>query len=72
MISGEAYRPSTLRQTMVMVIPSGDDFQTFQVFDKLIEQINHARRNARDYVTDIALEKLDDRIYGDSEERDWL
>jgi hypothetical protein len=55
-----------------MVIPSGDDLHSFHVFDKLIEQINHARRNARDYVTDIALEKLDDRLYGESEERDWV
>jgi hypothetical protein len=40
------------------------------MFDTLIESINQARRNARDYVTDVSLEKLEDRMYGDGE-RDW-
>jgi hypothetical protein len=31
---------------------------SFPVFDGLIESINRARRNARDYVTDVALERL--------------
>jgi hypothetical protein len=34
--------------------------ESFPVFDGLIESINRARRNARDYVTDAKLEKLDD------------
>ena len=66
------YRPHTLRQTLVVVIPSCDELGNFPVFDQLIEQINHARRNARDYITDVALEKLDDKLYGESEERDWM
>jgi hypothetical protein len=33
---------------------------SFPVFDGLIESINRARRNARDYVTDAKLEKRDD------------
>lgn len=42
---------------------------SFPVFDGLIESINRARRNARDYVTDTKLEKLDadDHHLSDSE-----
>jgi hypothetical protein len=42
----------------------------FQVFDGLINAINQARRNARDYVTDVSLDKLDERMYGDGD-TDW-
>jgi len=42
-----------MRQTQVVVIPSNPHFsQSFHVFDELIEAINQARRNARDYITD--------------------
>lgn len=54
-----------------MVIPSNGDLnENFPVFDSLINAINQARRNARDYVTEISLEKLDEQIYGDGD-RDW-
>jgi len=42
----------------------------FPVFDNLVSAINQARRNARDYVTDVSLERLDETIYGDGD-RDW-
>ena len=62
---------STLRQTQVLVIPANDKMTfSFKEFDNLINAINQARRNARDYVTDVSLEKLDDRMYGDGD-RDW-
>jgi len=77
-IGESSYEPSTLRQTYVMVIPGSDGLQSFAVFDALVNAINEARRNARDYVTDLALEKLDDRMTIESEnardepsERDW-
>jgi hypothetical protein len=55
----------------VVVIPGCQYFTDyFPVFDLLIEAINKARRNARDYVTDVALEKLDDRL-ADEAEKDW-
>ena len=67
----EKYERATLRQTQVMVIPSNGDLnENFPVFDSLINAINQARRNARDYVTEISLEKLDEQIYGDGD-RDW-
>lgn len=69
---GSAYEPSTLRQTQVVVIPSNPDLtEKFLVFDRMIETINQARRNARDYVTDVALEKLDDRIIEEEPKEDW-
>jgi hypothetical protein len=60
----------TLRQTQVLVIPANQEMMDFQVFDALITAINNARRNARDYVTDVSLEKLDDRMYGEGD-KDW-
>jgi len=45
------------------VIPTNKALESsFPLFDKLVEAINQARRNARDYVTDVSLEKLDDRL----------
>jgi hypothetical protein len=69
---GPEYSPGTLRQTHVVVIPSNDELSgSFSVFDTLIQCINVARRNARDYVTDVSLEKLDETMMGETEERDW-
>jgi len=69
---GPEYMPGTLRQTHVVVIPSNEELSgSFSVFDTLIQRINVARRNARDYVTDVGLEKLDETMMGESEERDW-
>lgn len=71
LLTGEAFSPRTMRQTQVIVIPSNEDYQnSFHKFNALIESINQARRNARDYVTEVSLEKLDERMYGDGE-RDW-
>jgi hypothetical protein len=62
---------ATLRQTQVLVIPANDKMTlSFKEFDNLVNAINQARRNARDYVTDVSLEKLDDRMYGEGD-RDW-
>ena len=72
----EDYTRSTLRQTQVLVIPANNDLNdSFAVFDRLIQVINEARRNARDYVTDYSLEKLDDKMYGGGSsavDRDWV
>jgi hypothetical protein len=70
----EKHQRSTLRQTQVVVIPSNEELiQDFRVFDSLIEAINQARRNARDYVTDHSLERLDEQLYGDAgDDRDWV
>mmetsp|Transcript_19926 Transcript_19926/g.30783 ORF Transcript_19926/g.30783 Transcript_19926/m.30783 type:complete len:485 (-) Transcript_19926:257-1711(-) len=71
---GESYQPGTLRQTQVIVIPNYIEMMdNFAMFDNLIQVINTARRNARDYVTDIALEKLDDKMHSSElGERDWV
>jgi len=60
--------PPTLRQTQVVVIP-GSKVMTdrFDLFDALVQRINNARRNARDYVTDVMLDKRD----ADNAELDW-
>jgi len=63
----------TLRQTQVLVIPANDEMtQNFPVFDAVIGAINQARRGARDLVTDHSLEKIDEQMYGDAEDRDWV
>jgi len=65
------YESRTLRQTQVVVIPGSPLFSSnFKVFDQLIEAINQARRNARDYITDVALEKLDDALLLNDEQDD--
>lgn len=65
------HSPSTLRQTQVLVIPGNPMLtEDWRVFDALVNAINQARRNARDYVTNVALEKLDERMYGEGD-NDW-
>ncbi|GAX26321.1 hypothetical protein FisN_16Lh160 [Fistulifera solaris] len=73
----KAYRPHTLRKTEVVVIPTNTAFsESFPLFDAFIEAINQARRNARDYITDDALEKNEVRLMQDDDDeedepRDW-
>ncbi|CAB9516776.1 expressed unknown protein [Seminavis robusta] len=68
---GSNYRPHTLRQTQVMVIPGNENLSgSFQVFDDFINAVNTARRNARDYVTDTSIERLDQEMAGE-EAREW-
>ena len=63
----------TLRQTQILVIPTNEDLnQSFIVFDTVINAINQARKAARELVTDHSLEKLDDQLYGEDEDRDWV
>jgi hypothetical protein len=55
-----------------VVIPGNTALMNnFTVFDRWMETINQARRNARDYVTDLALEKLDNDDSDERAERDW-
>jgi hypothetical protein len=61
-----------MRQTQVLVIPSNPDLKEWSVFDNLVTAINQARRSARDYVTDVSLDKLDDRVYGQEDDQDWV
>ena len=55
-----------MRQTNVVVIPNCDEVSKFRVYDALIQAINQARRNARDFVIqkDISSE--------DSSAKDWV
>ena len=65
--TGSAYRPSTLRQTQVVVIPSNQALtESFHTFHDLMEAVNAARRHARDYVTGSHLERMD----GDDDDND--
>jgi hypothetical protein len=64
--TGPSYRPSTLRQTQVVVLPSNTDLNdSFASFNTLIESINGARRHARDYVTDAHLDRIEEDDDGD-------
>jgi len=45
--------------------------EQFDPFNSLIERINTARRHARDYVTDIMLDKIDDDTTGVGGDLDW-
>lgn len=67
--TGSSYRPSTLRQTQVVVIPSNPTLmESFSEYDQLIEAINGARRHARDYITGAHLGRMDG---DDDEDDDW-
>ena len=68
---GVDHQRVTLRQTQVLVIPANEDILDFPVFDSMIAAINQARRNARDYVTDVSLDRLDENMYGEGD-RDWV
>lgn len=69
--SGSAYKPSTMRQTQVIVIPSAPEFtESFVTFDSLITTLNQARRNARDYVTDTMLHEQRDHDDDDDDDSD--
>lgn len=69
----DKHNRATLRQTQVLVIPANEELnQSFQDFDAIIVAINQARRAARDLVTDNALETLDEKMYGEGEDRDWV
>ena len=60
-----------MRQTQVMVIPSNAQLaESFTVFDNFVNAINTARRNARDLVTEIHLEKVEEQEAGETT-RDW-
>jgi hypothetical protein len=55
--TGSNYKARTHRQTLVVVAPSNVDInQSFSVFDSLIQAVNEARRNARDYFTELGSE----------------
>ena len=72
-LAEEKHNRVTLRQTQVLVIPGNDELnQNFPVFDAVIAAINQARRGARDLVTDHSLEKIDEQLYGEVEDRDWV
>ena len=45
--------------------------ESFSVYDKLITSINSARRSARDYVTDVSTESIDDEDEDLSDVMDW-
>jgi len=70
---GEApISPMSMRQTQVMVIPSNSDVKDYFVFDNLVSAINQARRSARDYVTDVSLDSLDDRLHEAEDDNPWV
>jgi len=69
MDKGPNYKPSTFRQTQVVVIPWCEYFESFQNFETVIQAVTGARRSARDYVTDAHLLKLD---MGEKRDRDWV
>lgn len=53
------YEKSTLRQTQVIIVPFCEYFDAFQTFEGVIQAINLARKNARDLVTDVSIEKME-------------
>ena len=68
---GESYNPPTFRQTQVVVLPNDGNLEDFAVFDALVTKINQCRRNARDLVLDVNLEKLEEEESNEIGERDW-
>mmetsp|Transcript_46018 Transcript_46018/g.111435 ORF Transcript_46018/g.111435 Transcript_46018/m.111435 type:complete len:459 (-) Transcript_46018:158-1534(-) len=64
--------PSSIRQTQVLVIPSNVDMKDWAVFDNLIAAVNQARRSARDYVTDVSLDRLDLLQEEEEDNKEWV
>jgi hypothetical protein len=62
-------RAPTFRQTQVIVVPNDSNLNDWSTFDKLITTINSCRRNARDLVLDVNLEKLN--LENESSKRKW-
>lgn len=72
MSTGSKYIARTHRQTLVVVAPSNKEItKSFAVFDSVIQAINDARRNARDYFTDYEYEKLAAEDDG-AKTQDWV
>jgi len=69
---GPDYVPGTMRQTQVVVIPWCHNFKSFREFEATCQAINAARRAARDYVTDVSLDKLEMQLSENPIERDWV
>lgn len=53
----EVQNAKTLRQTQVLVLPNDSHLDNFQTFDALVTRINQCRRNARDFIMDVNMEK---------------
>lgn len=52
-----------MRETQVVVVPACPSItDSFIIFDTIINSINKARRDARDYITDAMLEKIENAI----------
>ena len=56
---------STMRQTQVIIVPFCDYFQSFKAFAKVLKAIDAARKDARDFVTDPSIRKME------SMEKEW-
>lgn len=69
---GAPNSPMSMRQTQVLVIPTNSDVKDWFVFDNMVSAINQARRSARDYVTDVSLDRLDDRLYAVEDDNPWV
>lgn len=68
---GPDYKPATLRQTQVVVCPWVSEFKSFHDFEDMLKAVNLARRNARDYVTDLSVQKKKDEQAGKLD-KDWV
>lgn len=56
---------STMRQTQVIIVPFCEYFASFREFEKVLSAINRARKDARDFVTDASIKKME------SMEKEW-
>jgi len=52
------HEKAELRQTQVVIVPFCGYFADFQSFDKTIQAINLARKNANDFITDVSIERM--------------
>jgi hypothetical protein len=65
-----SYAPKTLRQTKVLVVPSNPHFRnSFVAFDRLLQAIQEARRQARDY--NLLTATKDDSENKDNDQQPW-
>ena len=54
-----SYQRTIFRETQVIIVPFCEYFESFQKFEGVLQAINLARKDAKDFVTDISIEKME-------------
>jgi len=58
MLPDPRHEITPFHETQVVIIPFCKYFDSYQLFEGVIDSINEARKDAKDFVTDESLEKM--------------